>query len=221
MNEMFQPESPLIRALTRTADCIILNLLLMGMTVSIVLSGDGLVALYAVTLRMVRKEEGSITKNYFRSVRCNFSASVPVTFILMADVFILAILYYSLRAEVLVMSPGKFVLLMTMAVVLTAFLSYLIPLTARFDNSFAGHCGNALKLAVSNYPLTVMMTVINMAPFLTVAMIPRLSAFFVPFWMTIGVAAGAYLNSYYLRRIFDKYTGNEEENEQAYNGEQL
>ena len=206
MSDMFQPGSPFIRFLTRVCDCVILNLLLVLMTITVVFSGVGLVSVYAVTLKMVRLEEGGTVKNYFRSIRNNFIASVPATIILMVDVFILAVLYYALRTDTLVLTPGLFVLLFIIAILLTAFLSYLLPLIARFDNTFGGQCRNAVKLGLANLPVTVMMTIINMAPFLTTAFAPGMAGYISAFWITIGVAAGAYLDSYYLRIIFDKFT---------------
>ena len=56
---MFQTDSWLIRFLTRVCDLMILNILLILACVTVVLSGDGVVSLYAVTLRMHRGTEDS------------------------------------------------------------------------------------------------------------------------------------------------------------------
>ena len=206
MNDLFNPESKFIRFLTRLTDCIILNILLVVMSATIVLAGDAQAALYTVTLKMVRREEGEITKNYFRALKKNFLPSAPATPLLLIDIFMMAVIYYSLRADTLVFSPMLYVLLWILIALLTAFLSYLFPLISRFDNKFGEHCRNALGLSLANLPVTIMVTIINLAPFITTAFLQNMAGYVAGYWLFIGVGLGAYINSYYLRTIFDKKT---------------
>lgn len=199
---MFQTDSWLIRFLTRLCDLMILNILLILACVTVVLSGDGVVSLYAVTLRMHRETEDSPGKSFLRALRGNFISSVPATLLLFVDVTLIAALRQILYAETLVLSPVLFVFFVIAAFFLTALLSYLFPLLARFENSFLHHLGNAARMAVVNLPVTFMLTAVNPLPVLLPLFFPQMTGVVIVFWLLIGFSAGAYINSFYLNRIF-------------------
>lgn len=199
---MFQTDSWLIRFLTRLCDLMILNILLILACVTVVLSGDGVVSLYAVTLRMHRGTEDSPGKSFLRALRGNFISSVPATLLLFVDVTLIAALRQILYAETLVLPPVLFVFFVIAAFFLTALLSYLFPLLARFENSFLHHLGNAARMAVVNLPVTFMLTAVNLLPVLLPLFFPQMTGVVIVFWLLIGFSAGAYINSFYLNRIF-------------------
>ena len=145
---MFGPNSRLIRFLTAVCDLMILNVLFLFSCITVVLAGDGAVSLYTVTLRMFRGTEESPGKSFLHSLKRNFLPSVPTALLLLTDMTLLAVLRGVLYAETLLLSPAVFVFLVSAAVFLTALLSYLFPLLARFDNTFPRHLGNAGRLAV-------------------------------------------------------------------------
>lgn len=199
---MFQTGSWLIRFLTRVCDLMILNILLILACVTVVLSGDGVVSLYAVTLRMHRGTEESPGKSFLRALRGNFIPSVPTALLLFVDVTLIASLRQILFAETLVLSPVLFVFFVIAALFLTALLSYLFPLLARFENTFLHHLGNAARMAVANLPVTFMLTAVNLLPVLIPLFFPQMTGAVIAFWLLIGFSAGAYVNSFYLNRIF-------------------
>lgn len=199
---MFQTDSWLIRFLTRVCDLMILNILLILACVTMVLSGDGVVSLYAVTLRMHRGMEDSPGKSFLRALRGNFILSVPAALLLFVDATLIAALRQILYAETLVLPPTLFVFFVIAALFLTALLSYLFPLLARFENSFLHHLGNAARMAVANLPVTFMLTAVNLLPVLLPLFLPQMTGVVIAFWLLIGFSAGAYVNSFYLNRIF-------------------
>ena len=199
---MFQPGSRLIRFLTAVCDLMILNILLAASCVTVVFSGDGVVSLYTVTLRMFRGTEDSPGKSFLRALRGNFIPSVPSTLLLLADVTMIAVLRQVLYAETLLLSPTVFVLLTIIAIFLTALLSYLFPLTARFNNTFVRHLGNAARLAVANLPVTFLITGVNLLPVILPLLFPQMLGIVAAFWLVVGFSAGAWMNSFYLNRIF-------------------
>ena len=201
---MFQPGSRLIRFLTAVCDLMILNILLVLSCVTVVFSGDGVVSLYTVTLRMFRGTEDSPGKSFLRALRGNFIPSVPSTLLLLADVTMIAVLRQVLYAETLLLSPTVFVLLTIIAIFLTALLSYLFPLTARFNNTFVRHLGNAARLAVANLPVTFLITGVNLLPVILPLLLPQLLGIVAAFWLVAGFSVGAWMNSFYLNRIFSR-----------------
>lgn len=201
---MFQPGSRLIRFLTAVCDLMILNILLVLSCVTVVFSGDGVVSLYTVTLRMFRGTEDSPGKSFLRALRGNFIPSVPSTLLLLADVTMIAVLRRVLYAETLLLSPTVFVLLTIITIFLTALLSYLFPLTARFNNTFVRHLGNAARLAVANLPVTFLITGVNLLPVILPLLLPQLLGIVAAFWLVAGFSVGAWMNSFYLNRIFSR-----------------
>ena len=202
MNNLFQPNSWPIRFLTRVCDFIILNVLALIFCATIVCSGAAITALYSVTLRMMRKEEGFIVKGFFRAFRSSFIPSVPATILLFVDVLLFAVLHHALYAEVLVFSPNIFVLLSIVAAFLTVLLSYLFPLLARYDNTFLRQLENAGRLALANLPVSCLLLAVNLLPLLVSMFFPTVWGGMVGFMGLIGLASGAYVNSFYLNRIF-------------------
>lgn len=199
---MFLPGGRLIRFLTAVCDLMILNILLAASCVTVVFSGDGVVSLYTVTLRMFRGTEDSPGKSFLRALRGNFIPSVPSTLLLLADVTMIAVLRQVLYAETLLLSPTVFVLLTIITIFLTALLSYLFPLTARFNNTFVRHLGNAARLAVANLPVTFLITGVNLLPVILPLLFPQMLGIVAAFWLVVGFSAGAWMNSFYLNRIF-------------------
>ena len=204
MRDLLSPDSGPMRFLTRVCDLMLLNLMLVCSCLTIVLSGASVTALYSVTLKMVRAEDGGIVKGFLGAVKENFTASTPATVLLFADVMLLAVLRYALYAETLVFSPALFLLLAVITLLLTALLSYLFPLIARFQNTFLRHLENAVRLALANLPVTFLLTLVNLLPLLSVMLFPALYGGLAAFWLFIGLAGGAWVNSFYLRRIFDR-----------------
>ena len=201
---MFGPNSRLIRFLTAVCDLMILNVLFLISCITVVLAGDGAVSLYTVTLRMFRGTEDSPGKSFLRSVRQNFALSFKAALLLLGDAALLAVLRGVLYADTLLLSPAVFVFLVSAAVFLTALLSYLFPLLARFDNTFPRHLGNAGRLAVAHLPVTFLLTTINLLPVLLPLFFPQLLGVVAAFWMFLGFSTGAWVNSFYLNRIFSE-----------------
>ena len=199
---MFLPGGRLIRFLTAVCDLMILNILLVLSCVTVVFSGDGVVSHYTVTLRMFRGTEDSPGKSFLRALRGNFIPSVPSTLLLLADVTMIAVLRRVLYAETLLLSPTVFVLLTIITIFLTALLSYLFPLTARFNNTFVRHLGNAARLAVANLPVTFLITGVNLFPVILPLLLPQLLGIVAAFWLVAGFSVGGWMHSFYLNRIF-------------------
>lgn len=200
---MFHPDSCLIRFLSRICDLLFLNIALVLSCCTVVLSGTAVTALYSITLKMMRGQDCDPVKGFLRALKENFLPSFFATILLLTDVTLLAVLRSVLYAETLLMPPAVFVLLAILAVFLTALLSYLFPLLARFENTFSHHLSNAVRLSLANLPVTVLITTVNLLPLLIGLLFPALLGVVFAFWLLFGFAAGAWINSFYLNRIFE------------------
>lgn len=200
---MFHPDSWLIRFLTKVCDLLFLNIALVLSCCTVVLSGAAVTALYSITLKMVRGQDYDPIKGFLRALRENFLPSSPATALLFVNAALLALLRSALYAEPLLFSPALFLFLALAAVFLTALLSYLFPLLARFENTFSHHLVNAARLSLANLPVTFLITTVNLLPLLIGFFVPSLLGVTFAFWLLFGFAAGAWVNSFYLNRIFE------------------
>lgn len=201
---MLHPDSWPIRSLTRVCDLLFLNIALVFSCCTVVLSGAAVTALYSITLKMMRGQDCDPIKGFFRALRENFLTSSFAAILLLVDVTLFAILRSTLYAETLLMPPVVFVLLAILSIFLTALLSYLFPLLARYENTSLNHLGNAARLALANLPVTILITAVDLLPFLLGVFVPALLGVVFAFWLLFGFAAGAWINSFYLDRIFER-----------------
>ena len=91
------------------------------------------------------------------------------------------------------------------AVLVSLICSYIYPLLAQFDNTIKNTLKNACLLSIGNLPYSVVMAALNLA---APALFFFATGFFLKtciFWLLIGGALVAMLNSYLLRKIFKKY----------------
>lgn len=204
---MFHPDGLLIRFLTKVCDLLLLNLALVLSCVTVVFSGTAVTSLYTVTLKMIRGQDYTPIEDFLRALRENFLPSFPAAIMLFVDVTLLAVLRAALYAETLLMPPTLFVLLAIITVFLTALLSWLFPLLSRFENTFSRHLGNAVRLALANLPVTFLITVVNFLPVLLCLLLPVSMGVVFAFWLLFGFGAGAWVNSFYLNRIFETMQG--------------
>ena len=204
---MFQSDSFLIRFLTKTCDLLFLNIMFVLSCATIIFSGAAVTSLYAVTLKMMRGQDCAPIKDFLRALRENFLPSFPATILLFVDVTLLAVLRTALYAEMLLMPPTLFVLLAIITILSTALLSWLFPLLARFENTFSRHLNNAVRLSLVNLPVTFLLTTVNLLPLLLCLLIPPSLGVVFAFWLLFGFAAGAWVNSFYLNRIFQALQG--------------
>ncbi len=204
---MFRPDSLLIRFLTKICDLLFLNIMFVLSCATVVFSGAAVTSLYAVTLKMIRGQDYAPVKDFLRALRENFLPSFSATILLFLDVTLLAVLRAALYAETLLMPPTLFVLLAIITILLTALLSWLFPLLARFENTFSRHLNNAVRLSLVNLPVTFLLTTVNLLPLLLCLLIPPSLGVVFAFWLLFGFAAGAWVNSFYLNRIFEALQG--------------
>ena len=204
MKGAFLPDSRFMRFLTKVCDLLLLNVLTAFLSLTVIAAGTAIISLYTAVVKMMQEEDSEPVSCFLHALRENFSLSVPAAPLLFADILLLVLLRYALTAETLVFSPAAFVFLAIAAAFLTALLSYLFPLLARYENTFPRHLANAWRLAAANLPVTFLLVTVNLLPLLLAVFLPGLFRLLAVFWLMIGIAASAYLNSFYLCQIFDK-----------------
>lgn len=199
-------DSPLMRFLTKIADLMVLNILFCVTSIPLITIGASWTALYSVTLKMVRDEESSVSRSYFRSFRQNFKQA---TLLWLGVLVVLALLVLDIRV-LNGMAGGTAPGLLRVGVEILALLGimvlqYLFPSLARFEASLADTLKNACMMALAHLPKTALMTAAAVGAVWITLINNTTIAVGLMVWPLIGFSLMAFGNSGILRRIFDNY----------------
>lgn len=206
---IFNYDGPLMQFLSRLADFIILNILFITCCLPIFTIGASCSALYTVTLKMAKNEESYVTKTFFKAFKDNFKISTLCWLILAA---IGVILWIDYRIAPQLFKGASFILQTifgAFGIILGVVILYVFPYIARFENTLKNTLKNSILIGISNLPYTLLMLAVTIG-------IPVISSFIGIkitgiFWILIGSAAIAYINSIFFRKVFYKYEPHEEE----------
>lgn len=206
MSKLFRMDSPLMRFLTKIADLMVLNILFCVTSIPLITIGASWTALYSVTLKMVRDEEGSVSRSYFRSFRQNFRQA---TLLWLGILVVLALLVLDIRV-LNGMAGGTAPGLLRVGVEILALLGimvlqYLFPSLARFEASLADTLKNACMMALAHLPKTALMTAAAVGAVWITLINNTTIAVGLMVWPLIGFSLMAFGNSGILRKIFDNY----------------
>lgn len=200
MGALFNLDNPVWNFMGKVADLVILNLLAIICSIPIFTIGASWTALYFVTIRMVRKEEGYVVKDFFRSFKENFKQATIIWLLVLvvAVVFVGDFLIYS-------MMPDKIPQVIMIVVVVLGLLAlgtvvYVFPLLARFENTTKNTIKNAFLLSIVNIPQTVTAIILLVIPVILTVFVLELF----PIIIMVGVSLPAFLTSLMLVRIFRK-----------------
>lgn len=206
MSKLFRMDSPLMRFLTKIADLMVLNILFCVTSIPLITIGASWTALYSVTLKMVRDEEGSVSRSYFRSFRQNFRQA---TLLWLGVLVVLALLVLDIRV-LNGMAGGTAPGLLRVGVQILALLGimvlqYLFPSLARFEASLADTLKNACMMVLAHLPKTALMTAAAVGAVWITLINNTTIAVGLMVWPLIGFSLMAFGNSGILRKIFDNY----------------
>ncbi len=207
MNGIFNPESPVMSFLSRVADLVWLNVLTLICCIPVVTVGAALTALHYVSLKMVRGEDGYLTKSYFKSFKQNFAQA---TVLWLLFVLILAVAWVDFHYISLMDDSMAGVLRIGLTAVLFLVLCggiYWFPLLARFENSIKNTVKNAFLLGILHFPKTICVFVI----YVGMTVIYYLFLYrLMPLIFLAGISLPVYMASYLFSGIFRKLEPAEE-----------
>lgn len=206
MGAIFNLDNPVWNFMSKVADLIILNVLAIICSIPIVTIGASWTAMYFVTIRMVRKEESYIVKDFFRSFKENFKQSTIIWLIALATIaiFVGDVMIYRMIPEQI--PQALMIAVLILAYLVLGTIIYVFPLLSRFHNTIKGTIKNAFLVSLVNVPYTLVFAIL--------LVIPIIIAFFVieasPFILMFGFSLPAYIASIFWVRIFKKFEPKEE-----------
>lgn len=170
MNNLFNLDGPVLQFVNKIVYSVYLNILWLICCIPIFTIGASTTALFYVTLKMARNEEGNITKAFFHSFRSNLKQGTKIWMILLFLGIVLGIdgyVLYHIRFENIfwTLCTAVFFVVMTAYIIV---LMYIFPLLARFDNTIGAMFKNALFIGVRFLFCTVLMAAVYFAMLLVV-----------------------------------------------------
>ena len=211
MNRIFDLDSPIMTFLSRLADLVWLNLLTLICCIPVVTAGAAFTALHYVTVKMVRNEDGYLTRSYFKSFKENFLQATGLWILLALILAVAAGDFYFIS----IMDSGvAFVLRCGLGAVFFFFLCggiYWFPLLSRFENTMKNTVKNACLIGILNFPKTIGILLIYAV---TAVIYFIFSVRLLPLILLLGISLPVYLAGYLFSGIFKKLEPAEEQEEE-------
>lgn len=196
MKALFDIDGPALRFVTKIAYSFYLNILWFVCCLPIFTVGASTTALFYVTLKVAKNEEGGLTKSFFHAFKKNFRQSTVIWLILLGVGVLLAVdgyVFYHMRFDSVLWALGCAVFFVALAAY-AIILMYIFPLLARFDNTVRAMFKNALMIGMRFLLCTVLMACIYFGMALVVV------RFFTPA-IVFGEGLCALLCSYLLSNV--------------------
>lgn len=198
---IFAPDGKLAAVLNTLGYLIVLNLLTLLCCIPVVTIGAAMTALYSMTMRLARGEEGSIVKGYFGAFRANFRQATILWLIFGG---LMAFMAFDIRLLQQITGSFGMAYRMVLFIIILCFgmeCIHIFALQARFENSPKNTAKNALLLCVGHFPQAVLMLAVTLSPLLLLTVSFR----FISVVFLIGLAGPAYLAGIYFKSIFRRY----------------
>ncbi len=209
MRGFFNYDNPVWRFIGKFWDVFILNILWLVCSLPIITIGASTTAMYYVTLRLVRDEDGYTFRSFFHSFKQNFKQATIIWLIfLVAGIILLTDVWFVLTAGVVPQGTARMVftaLFVGMFIIWFAMLTYVFPILARFYGTVKQTLLNSFLLSVRYILYTIAMIAVDIA-------IVYLALTSLPFLMMFGLALIAFVNSYFLHQVFKHFIPEETEN---------
>lgn len=165
MSGLLNLDGPVMQFITKIVYSVYLNLLWLACCLPVFTIGASTTALYYVSLKIVKNEEGNLTKAFFHSFRENLKQGTQIWLILFGLGAVLGVdgyVLYHMRFE------NAFWTLLTAVFIVAAVaygivLLYIFPLLAHFSNTTKAMFRNSLMIGMRFLLCTALMAAIYFA----------------------------------------------------------
>lgn len=162
MSGFFNPDNAVMQFITKIAATVYLNILWLICCIPIFTVGASTTALFYVTLKMAKNEEGNITRAFFHSFKQNLKQGTKIWLILLGIGIVLGIdgyVFYHMRYENVLWTIGTAIFIVALVAYIIV-LMYIFPLLARFDNTIKEMFKNSIMIGIRFLICTVLMALI-------------------------------------------------------------
>lgn len=212
MGRLFNMDNPFFRIMSRFADLVILNIVFLICCIPIVTIGPALCGMYYTLTRVANKEDPYIVKNFFKSFKLNLKQGILIWLVYLVVGLVLLLDYRIISISNLgLLSDVMRIMLIAMSFLYLITLCYVFAVLSRFYNSIRDTLKNALLMSIRHFPFTLLIALLPIAALIITLLNGYTFVYGLLFWMVVGFALIAFLQSMLFIRIFKIYMPEEEE----------
>ena len=206
MDNLFRYDSKFWGLLDKVTDIVILNFLFIASSVPIVTIGASISATYSVSLKKIKNEDISVSKEFIKKFRSDFKVStlVWILMIVVGGVLLVDFHISNLVSNGILSMILKFISTLVGVIYLFS-LTYIFPIISKFDNTIKNTIINSILISIQSLPYTIIMFVMNILWIILIFSLENYFGYILFFYIIIGFGAVSYTNSIFLNKIFDKY----------------
>lgn len=194
--------------MSKVADCMILSVLWIVFSLPLITAGAASTALYYCAVKVIRRDGGSVFKNFWNSFKTNLKQTILVTVLLLAaGIVISAIgsLIHTLAPSQNTLTNIYLVYLIALAFCI-AWTHYIFSYIARFQAPLKTILKNSLVICLANFPSSLAMTILFVVVCGGLIMTLPASAM----TLLLVPAGYAWITSFMLEKIYGKYADMDE-----------
>ncbi len=168
--ELFRPDSEFMEFLSKVTDYIIINLLTLFLSIPIITIGAAHTAKFYTSMKIVRGEEPSVIKSYFKSFKDNFAQVTGAWMIVFVIGLVLAFDWYNVlygRAAAMPFILKAGLGLLTFVVWSVAYCMF--PFEARYKVTLKELFKASMVMALLNFPRMVLIFIVTFLPYVVCA----------------------------------------------------
>ena len=180
MNRLFSPNGPVMQALGKMADLLILSLLWILCSIPLITVGPATSALYYICLKLARKEDTNIVKPFFHAFKDNLLQGMAQTLI-----FCIGAVCFMLNYRLIFYAEGAFRIIMQIVYILLlvcciSTVIYTFALQAQFRNKLTATIRNAFFLSLSRPLHSLSVLIVHGLPVLALFIAPSIFMRLIP-----------------------------------------
>lgn len=187
--------------LNKVANIMLLNLLFIVFSIPLFTIGASFSAAYYIGLKMAKDEETYIVKNFWKAFRENFIQATAIWLLMAVAAAVLALDFYIVTNSGIAYVKWIKAAMMSIAFVFLMAAVYVFPLQARFVNSVKNTLKNALLIAITHFPSSLLLVAVYAVPGIILHFTPQ--AF--PLVLFLGFGTIIYVKSLLLAGILKRY----------------
>lgn len=207
MGSLFSLDSPLMRGMSKIADLLILNLLVILTCIPIITVGASMSAMHYVLIKLSRNEGTSVVQMYFKSFKENFGQGTVLWLVNIVAVAVFALDVYLFFFTKNTIPVLVFWVVVAVGILILMTCMYFYPLQARFINPVGRTIKNSFLIMILNFPKSIVMFILYLLPIAVVFV----AFFMIPFVVMFGFTAPGYAAALLYKKVFMKLEPKQEE----------
>ncbi|MCD8326033.1 MAG: DUF624 domain-containing protein [Lachnospiraceae bacterium] len=200
MGGIFNLDSKFMRALSKLADLMWVNILTMVCSIPIFTLGASFTAMHTVVYKLYKNEEGYITREFFKAFKSNFKQSTLMWLIYLVIGLVLCGDIWLFYQGLVDMGTVIKVIIGIALVVYLFSLAWVFVLQSRYENPIKYTMKNTIIVSLTHVLYSLMMIILFISP----VVLLLLFSWAVPVCFLLGFSVPAFVQSILYSRIFDK-----------------